>query len=315
MEIIRLPGYLETEKVEIAKRSWCPSRSRQPGSRRTTSRSPMPRCRRSINRLHARGRRAQPRARDRRRSAARSRSARPTGRLKRSRRRSTPPNLRRVPGRAPVPGHPRSSGARAIGVANGLAWTETGGDAPHDRGQHPARQGRAAAHRQARRGDARIRPGGAVLPSARAPPSSGLDKWFYRDIDIHVHVPEGAMPKDGPSAGITMATALVSRADRRADARGRGDDGRDHAARHRAADRRAEREDAWRPASAPGSDGASCPRQTRRTSRNFPRSPRSLEVHPGREHGPSAGACARAGPRRDPARAGAAQRSAAHYAH
>ena len=96
-----------------------------------------------------------------------------------------------------------------VGVATGMYYTPTGGDIMFVEASHHARQGRAGAHRPARRRDEGVGPGGVDLrPVARGRRSRFADEMF--DRDIHIHVPAGAIPKDGPSAGVTMASAVVS---------------------------------------------------------------------------------------------------------
>jgi ATP-dependent Lon protease len=96
-----------------------------------------------------------------------------------------------------------------VGVANGLAWTETGGDVMTI--EVTTVPGKGTLNLTGKLGDVMRESGVAAMTYARKNAEAwGLNKWFYQDIDIHIHVPEGAIPKDGPSAGITMAVALIS---------------------------------------------------------------------------------------------------------
>ena len=96
-----------------------------------------------------------------------------------------------------------------IGVVTGLAWTGYGGDTLPIEVATMAGTGKLELTGQlgdvmkesARAGYSYIRANAEVL---------GVDKEFYKNIDVHIHVPEGAVPKDGPSAGVTMVTAMVS---------------------------------------------------------------------------------------------------------
>ncbi|MBV8831562.1 MAG: endopeptidase La [Acidobacteriaceae bacterium] len=96
-----------------------------------------------------------------------------------------------------------------IGATTGLAWTEVGGSILTT--EAAVMEGRGKMMTTGKLGDVMQESAQAAMSYVRSRAQYlGLPKDFYRHLDIHVHVPEGAIPKDGPSAGITIATSICS---------------------------------------------------------------------------------------------------------
>ena len=209
MEIINLAGYTIEEKLHIAQQvPGAPAdRGQRPqaGAGHVQGRGD----RRDHLELHARGRRAQRRARDRHHLP----QARPRGRRGEQRQ---PQALHRQRQAACT----SCSGGRALysdvkrrtsdpGVATGLAWTPVGGDILFIEATAMPGNGHLTVTGQL--GDVMKESAMAAMSYVRThSPELGLEDDYFQTHDIHIHVPAGAIPKDGPSAGVTMATAICS---------------------------------------------------------------------------------------------------------
>jgi ATP-dependent Lon protease len=206
MEVIRLPGYLETEKLEIAKRFLVPKQRAAAGLEAGDLEITDEALR---DLIHGWTREA----------GVRNLERELAGVCRKVARQKAEGTLEKTAVVGPTElaawlGVRRFTDSAVerrsrIGVANGLAWTETGGELLTI--EVSVLPGKGDLLLTGKLGDVMRESGQAALSYARARATHlGLDRWFHRDIDVHVHIPEGAMPKDGPSAGITMATALVS---------------------------------------------------------------------------------------------------------
>ena len=209
MEVIQLAGYTEEEKLRSPVATWCRARSSATGLTKGKVADRRRRAAGGDRRLHARGRRAQPGARDRRHlpqgGAPVRRGQGQAGGVSVSEKRA-----RELLGKQRFFSEARRRTRRA-GVATGLAWTPVGGDVLFVEAAAMPGKGRLTITGQL--GDVMRESAQAALSYVRARAAEVApdlpEDWFAKH-DIHLHVPAGAIPKDGPSAGVTMATALIS---------------------------------------------------------------------------------------------------------
>jgi ATP-dependent Lon protease len=205
MELIEVPSYTEEEKLQILKRHLLPKQIREHGMKenalktgdavlkamiedytreagvRTLERTAAKLCRKAAVRMLDQGKGSMT---------------------------VTPKILREMLGaprylREPPEKEPR------VGIVNGLAYTSVGGEMLEV--ECTTMSGKGTLKLTGQLGDVMKESAETAFSWVRAHSEEfGLAKDFYQSIDIHIHVPEGAVPKDGPSAGITMTTALVS---------------------------------------------------------------------------------------------------------
>jgi len=203
MEVIEFPGYMEEEKVQIARRFLIPRQIEQNG---------LQSLRFSDGALRALIREYTSESGVRNLDREIANICRKVARLvaegKQAPKIVTKLSLQKYLGPPPY-SYGKAEEEDQIGVATGLAWTEAGGDTmPVEVTVMP---GKGSLTLTGQLGDIMQESAQAALSYVRSKAKElGIEDVDFDKIDIHIHVPEGAVPKDGPSAGITIATALVS---------------------------------------------------------------------------------------------------------
>jgi len=206
MEVIRLPGYLDTEKREIAARFLWPRQAERHGlgvDQVTLDAS-------AIHHVIARyTREAGVRELERRLSRVARKVARSIADGVSTHACIEADGLKELLGPPPYSPVDRDEDTERVGIANGLAWTAAGGEVLDVEVAVVAGSGNLRL--TGTLGEVMKESAQAAVTYARSRSELlGLDPHFHEKIDVHIHIPEGATPKDGPSAGITIATALIS---------------------------------------------------------------------------------------------------------
>jgi len=205
MEVVTLSGYTEEEKIEIAQRHLLPHQLQQNALKKTQlsiSREGM----RAIISMYTRE--AGVRQLERELAHVCRKTAIQITEKSQKKVKVTPDNLEDLIGKRKFR-YDRAQEQDLIGVATGLAWTYAGGDTLMI--EVNVMNGTGKLELTGQLGDVMKESARAALTYIRARSANlGIDENFSANHDIHIHVPEGATPKDGPSAGITLATALAS---------------------------------------------------------------------------------------------------------
>ena len=205
MELIRIPGYSENEKLHIAKEHLIPKQKKENGIREDllsisdaalsriialyTKEAGVRGLERQIGRIC--------------RKCARLLLEEGKGKTK-----VTVKNLSDFLGK-PVYHHLMANKKDEVGIARGLAWTQAGGDTLEI--EVNVMPGKGEILMTGQLGDVMKESAQAGISYIRSVADRyGVEQAFFKENDLHVHIPEGAVPKDGPSAGITMATAMLS---------------------------------------------------------------------------------------------------------